>query len=205
MDYNAWKLPEVVQKALKHKPPFILNITDRIDQKMVDRLLRDLSGIKDGEPLLLWFNSPGGDIQSGRLLISHLNMLKVPIVSLAAGAVDSMALIIYLSIPKKTRFALPGSTFLAHFASSRPGSFGQVDIDGRRIAGLKKKAAMRLASLRWDQAIESDKFIRGVVRDTLGKHITVDGVTISVEEFMSYDQNIPAEVAMKIGIVNKIV
>ena len=207
MDYEAWTFPEAVQKALGNKPPFILNIAEgrKIDQELVSRRIADLKRIRNECPLLLLFDSPGGDVESGRLLIAHLEMLKVPIVSLAVGPVNSMALVIYLSMPKKTRFALPGSTFLAHFASSQPGFYGQVGVKAKEIAGLEKDAAMRLFSFQWDQAIRSDAMLRDAIKDSLGKHVTWKGVTISVDEFMSYDKSIPVEMAWKMGFVSKIV
>lgn len=205
MDREAWKFPAEVNKALGNKkPPFILEISGKINREMADKAINSLLGIKSTEPLLIVFNSGGGDIESGLRLISHINMLTVPIVSLAMGKVGSMALVIYLTMPKKTRFALPGSVFLAHVANGRPGVSGQINIKEEKLRGLDFDQASRLFKFQWDSLVEHDKTTRKIIADALGDEITYGGITISLHEFLLYDHWITAKIAKEIGIVRKI-
>ncbi|MBU1083171.1 ATP-dependent Clp protease proteolytic subunit [Patescibacteria group bacterium] len=205
MDREAWQLPPAVIEALGHKEPFILSIDNTIDRKMVQERITSILTIKSTEPLLLMFNSGGGEIESGLLLISYLKMLKVPIVSLAVGKVGSMALVIYLSMPQKTRFAVPGSTFLAHAASGGPGVSGQINIEEEKLRGLDFKQASRLFKFQWDSLIDHDKTTRKIIADALGDTIKYGGKKISLHEFLLYDHWITAKIAEEIGIVSEIV
>ena len=64
------------------------------------------------EPLIIYINSPGGDMTAGFALISAMELSKTPIYTVNVGAWSSMSFLI--GITGKKRFSLPYMTFLLH-------------------------------------------------------------------------------------------
>ena len=75
---------------------------------------RDDKGIKPKErkPILLFINSPGGDVQEGFSLVSFMSLSKTPIYTVNIGLWASMSFLIGIAGHK--RFSLPNMTFLMH-------------------------------------------------------------------------------------------
>ena len=75
---------------------------------------RDDKGIKpeNRKPILLFINSPGGDVQEGFSLISFMALSKTPIYTVNIGLWGSMSFLIGIAGHK--RLSLPNMTFLMH-------------------------------------------------------------------------------------------
>lgn len=67
---------------------------------------------KDRKPIILYINSPGGDVVEGFALVSAIEASSTPIYTVNLGQWSSMAFLI--GIAGKKRFALPHSIFLLH-------------------------------------------------------------------------------------------
>ena len=69
----------------------------------------------DREPIILYINSPGGELIEGFPLISAIELSKTPVYTVNVGEWCSMAFLIGITGHK--RFSLPYMTFLMHEAS----------------------------------------------------------------------------------------
>ena len=67
------------------------------------------------EPIILYINSPGGEVNEGFALVSAIELSKTPVYTVNIGEWCSMAFLI--GITGKKRFSLPYMTFLMHEAS----------------------------------------------------------------------------------------
>lgn len=68
----------------------------------------------DKKPILIFINSPGGDVDSGIAIINAMYWSKKEIYTIALGGVYSMAFHIFIC--GKGRYALPNSLFMIHDA-----------------------------------------------------------------------------------------
>lgn len=67
---------------------------------------------EDREPIIIYINSPGGDLIEGFALISAMEISKTPIYTVNVGAWSSMSFLIGITGTK--RYSLPYMTFLMH-------------------------------------------------------------------------------------------
>lgn len=71
--------------------------------------------IKDRKPIILYINSPGGDVTAGFSLLAAIKVSRTPIYTVNVGMWCSMAF--WIGIAGTKRFTLPYMTFLMHEAS----------------------------------------------------------------------------------------
>ena len=74
------------------------------------------------KPIILYINSPGGELGEGFSLVSAIELSKTPVYTVNIGMWCSMAFLI--GITGKRRFTLPSMTFLMHEPSGF--SFGKI-------------------------------------------------------------------------------
>lgn len=81
------------------------------------------------QPILLYINSPGGEVGEGFPLVSAIELSKTPVYTVNVGEWCSMAFLI--GIAGKKRFSLPYMTFLMHEASGF--SVGKISSQAEKI------------------------------------------------------------------------
>lgn len=81
---------------------------------MINRMDQDIPP-EDRKPIILYINSPGGEVNEGFALVSAIELSKTPVWTVNVGEWCSMAFLI--GITGKRRFSLPYMTFLMHEAS----------------------------------------------------------------------------------------
>lgn len=75
--------------------------------------------VEKRRPILLFINSPGGDLTEGYSLLSAIKISKTPVYTINVGEWSSMSFLIGITGHK--RFSFPGMTFLLHEGSSFAG------------------------------------------------------------------------------------
>ena len=80
--------------------------------------------VDERKPIMLYINSPGGEVTEGFPLIAAIETSKTPVYTVNIGKWDSMAF--YIGIAGHKRFALPYTQFLLH-----EGYNGCVDSTGK--------------------------------------------------------------------------
>ena len=66
------------------------------------------------EPIKLFINSPGGEVNSGFAIFDTIRFIKSDVWIINAGLCASIATIINIAAKKEHRFSLPNSKFLIH-------------------------------------------------------------------------------------------
>ena len=106
--------------------------------------------VEERRPIMLFINSPGGDVTEGFPLIAAIETSKTPVYTINIGKWDSMAFLI--GIAGRKRFALPYTQFLLH-----EGYNGGINSSGKL-----------LDKLDFDRRFETE-----VVRNHVLKHSTM--------------------------------
>lgn len=102
-----------------------LYINNDIDNEIIDTIVYHILRFnridkdkkpEERKPILLYINSPGGDVYSGYGLISAMQDSITPIYTINQGMCASMAFLIFLAGSK--RYSMRNSTFLMHDGSN---------------------------------------------------------------------------------------
>lgn len=119
-----------------------LLISGEINKDTADRFAREILVLDSTseEPIVVYINSPGGDVDAGFAIYDMIRYVNSPVKIVGMGLVASAAALIYLSVPKERRFALPNSTYLIHQPlSEMKGVAIDISIYADKIAILRKK------------------------------------------------------------------
>ena len=90
-----------------------------MDINRYDQMLSEDTPPEDRMPIIIYINSPGGDLIEGFSLVSAIELSKTPVYTVNIGEWSSMAFLIGITGHK--RFSFPYSTFLLHEGSSFAG------------------------------------------------------------------------------------
>ena len=158
-------------------------ISGEINKDQADKVARDLLILdnESNEPIKVFLNSPGGDINSGFAIYDMIRFVKSPVIMIGMGLVASAAAFIILAVPKERRVALPDSSYLIHQPlSEMKGNATEIEIHVRQVEKLKEK-------------------INKVISQATGKDINI------VEKDTDRDYWMTAEEAVSYGIVGRII
>jgi ATP-dependent Clp protease protease subunit len=149
----------------------------------VNRQLLALEKVNPTAPILLWIDSPGGEVFSGFSIYDTARFIRPRVFTLAAGFAASMGSVIALAAEKSDRFAFPNAKLLIHqplLSGVLRGSASELEIHALDIIATKKKLH-RLYAERTGTA--SDRF----------------------EELMNRDHWLDPEAALDLGLISKII
>lgn len=139
-----------------------------------------LEADNSNEPIWLYINSPGGEVDSGFAIYDMIRFVKPEVKILGIGLIASAAALIFVSVPFERRFALPHSSYLIHQPlASMKGVASDVEIYADKLNRIKKE-------------------INKVIADATGK--TEDEVALHTDR----DYWLTADEAIKYGLVSKI-
>lgn len=111
---------EIIDRENRH-----LYLNDTVDESIIDSLVymilrfnREDKGkeIKDRKPIILYINSPGGNVSDGYGLIDAILTSKTPVYTVNQAMCASMGFLIYIAGQK--RYCMPHAEFLMHDGSS---------------------------------------------------------------------------------------
>jgi len=173
-----------------------------IDQKLYDSRVVFLSGVVNDElayrvnrellsleekdqkaPILLWVNSPGGEVDSGFSIYDTIQFIKPEVVTIVSGMAASMASVIALAAEKHNRLAFPNAHILIHqplIGGTIQGPASDIKIHAKRIMELKNK-------------------IHKLYADRTGTPIQ------DFEEMMDRDYSLSADEALKLGLISNVI
>ena len=119
-----------------------LLLSGEINKEMADRFIKDLL-ILEGEslePIKVFINSPGGDVDAGYAIYDMLRFVSCPVTIIGMGLVASAAALVLLAVDKDHRFGLPDSSYLIHQPlSSMRGNATEIEIHALQLEKCKKK------------------------------------------------------------------
>lgn len=117
-------------------------ITGQVSQEMardVSARLLALAQASD-DPILVIVSSPGGHVESGDMIHDMIRFIKPTVNVLGTGWVASAGALIYVSVPKKQRFATSNTRFLLHQPSGGAGgAASDIEIQAREIIRMRDR------------------------------------------------------------------
>lgn len=172
---------DIYSRLLKER---IIFLGTPIDSQVANAIVAQMLFLQkenSDKDIMMYINSPGGVVYAGLAIIDTMKHVKCDIVTVAVGAVASMATLILASGTKGKRHSLPHS--MIHMHQPLGGIKGQasdIEIEAKEILRLKSLTAEILSETTGQ---EEDK----------------------IEKDFDRDYHMTAEDAKKYGIIDKII
>ena len=119
-----------------------LLLSGEINKDSADKLIKDLLVLESesDEPVRIFINSPGGDVDAGFAVYDMVRFVKCPVIMIGMGLVASAASLILLAVPAERRIGLPNSTYLIHQPlSEMKGNATDIEIHALQLEKMKAK------------------------------------------------------------------
>lgn len=162
-------------------------LSGEINKDLADRIVRQilmLDSENEKEPIYMYIDSPGGDVDAGFAIFDIIRFVNSPVILIGMGLIASAATLVLLAVPKERRLALPNSRYLIHQPmSGMRGVATDIEIHAKELEKTR-------AILNKIIADETGKSIEEVKKDTERDY------WLSAEEAVSYGKN---------GLVSKII
>ena len=143
-------------------------ISEAITSKTAKRYISDFLALehdKPGEPITLYLNSPGGEVNSGYALFDTIRFISSPVTIINTGLCASIATVINVAAKKERRFSMPNAKFLIHQPLIPGQVYGQasdIEITAKEILKTRDKINKLLAK---ETGTPLEKVERDTVRD----------------------------------------
>jgi ATP-dependent Clp protease protease subunit len=156
------------QHLFESRTVFVSGEVDFELAQKVNRQLLALERAKPSAPIVLWIDSPGGDVYSGFSIYDTARFIEPRVITVAAGIAASMGSVIALAAEKEDRLSLPNSKFLIHqplVGGVIRGQASDLEIHAKDIIELKKKMHRLYAERtggnveRFAELMERDRWI----------------------------------------------
>ena len=135
------------------------------------------------EPIYLYINSNGGEVDAGLYIYDVLQSLTVPVYTYCTGIAASMAALLLAGGQQGRRFILPHSKTMIH----EPLLVGGVGGSATSIRNIS------------DSILETRKIVNGILAKHTGKSLK------EVNKATAYDNYMNAEKSVEFGICDKVV
>src|SRR3954464_4159946 len=140
VDRNAAAMTDAVRDRLFKSRTLI--ISGEINQRLVSHVMGQLLAMAADadDPITIFINSQGGHVESGDTIHDVIRFIKPKVRMVGTGWVASAGALIYVSVPREDRFALPNTRFLLHQpAGGAGGTAADVEIEAREIIRMRER------------------------------------------------------------------
>ena len=137
-------------------------LSGEINKRLAERVIKQLILLEaDAEdPIRVFIDSPGGDVDAGYAIFDMLRFVTPPVVTIGMGLVASAAAVVLLAAPRERRVGLPNSHYLIHQPlSGIRGVATEIEIHARELEKLRSKINQMIAE-------ETGQSLEKVERDT---------------------------------------
>lgn len=156
------------QHLFESRNVFVSGMVDSDMALSVNRQLLALERANPSAPIVLWVDSPGGEVYSGFAIFDTVQFIQPRVITVVAGFAASMGSVIALAAEKEDRVALPNAKLLIHqplIGGAIRGPASDLEIHAKDIIELKKKMhrlyAERTGSPveRFEELMERDRYL----------------------------------------------
>ena len=172
---------DIYSKLLKERVVFLGEDVNPHTANLIVAQLLHLAYEDPKKDIKLYINSPGGVIYDGLAIIDTMNYIEPDVQTIGIGLQASMGAMLLSAGAKGKRFALPNSRIMIH----QPSSGTEGKITDQEIA-LK-------------EGIYLKKLLAEMLAKNTGQKLT------KVEKDMDRDNWMSAEVALKYGLIDKVI
>lgn len=155
-----------LQKKLFDQRIIILSdpVNSQTARKIIEKLLA-MDAAESGKDILLYLNSPGGEVNSGFGIYDTMRFIQSPVKVIVTGLAASIATVILLGAQKQHRFAMPNARLLIHqplIAGNIEGQASDIEIHAQEII----KTRQRIAQLYVEETGQNlDRVQKDIERD----------------------------------------
>jgi ATP-dependent Clp protease, protease subunit len=117
-------------------------ISGEINQKLAERVTAQLTTMaaESFEPITLYLNSQGGHVESGDTIHDMIRFIGPRVRMVGTGWVASAGALIYVSVPREDRYALPNTRFMLHQpAGGLQGTAADISIEAQEILKMRER------------------------------------------------------------------
>ncbi|MCR5093335.1 MAG: ATP-dependent Clp protease proteolytic subunit [Lachnospiraceae bacterium] len=172
-----------VSLSTRHLMNRTLFLRGSIDADRADDFLSELLYLEGtDEPVTLYINSPGGEINAGLMIYDAIQGSGLTIKMVCTGLAASMAALIFAGGQKGRRFILPHSKVMIH----EPLIMGGVGGSATSIKNIS------------DSILETREVVNGILSKHTGKTVK------EIDTATSFDNMMNAEEAIKFGLCDRI-
>jgi ATP-dependent Clp protease, protease subunit len=137
-------------------------LTGEVNKELAEKTVRQLLLLEaeGSEPIRIFIDSPGGDVDAGFAIFDMMRFVKPEVVTVGMGLVASAGALILLGGRKKQRYGLPNSHYLIHQPlSGMRGVATEIEIHARELEKVRQRINMLIAE-------ETGKPLEQVEKDT---------------------------------------
>ena len=159
-------------------------LTGSIDSEMANNFLSQFLYLEQesDEPVTIYINSPGGEVNSGLMIYDTIQGSKLPINIVCSGLAASMAAILLAGGQKGRRYIMKHSKVMIHEPLIANGVGG---------------SATSIKNIS-DSILETRAIVNGILSEHTGKPIE------EIDEATSFDNYMNADEAIAFGICDKV-
>ncbi len=179
---NGVQQVSLITDAFSNRRVFLFGV---IDESMLYSFTAQMIYLMDNEqdPINIYINSPGGEINSGLAIYDLIKSCKAPINMYCVGMAASMGAIIFSGGQENRRFILPHSKVMIHEPLIPNGVGGSA-------SSIKSTA---------DSILKTRELLNGLLAKNTGKNIE------EINAATDHDNYLTAEEAVQFGLCDKIV
>lgn len=146
-------------------------LSSEVNSKLADRIINLLILMEEEDkekPIVIYINSPGGEVYSGFAIYDWMRSIQPPVYTVVSGFAASMGSIISLAGADGHKYAMPNAKVLIHqplIAGVLRGTSTEIEIHAKEMLSIKErivniyaeKANRDVDTIRKD--IERDKWL----------------------------------------------
>lgn len=117
-------------------------ISGEISQRVAAGVMAQLLALtsESTDDITVYINSQGGHVEAGDTIHDMLRFLAPRVRVVGTGWVASIAVLIYVAVPREDRYCLPNTRFLLHQpAGGTGGSASDIEIEAREILKVRDR------------------------------------------------------------------
>lgn len=131
---------DIYSRLLKDRILFVGGTINSVLANTVVAQLLFLEKENASEPIQMFINSYGGEVNAGLAIIDTMNYIKPEVSTICVGTAASMGAVLLAGGAEGKRFALPNSTILIHQpAGGVQGQASDMEIEAKQIIKTREK------------------------------------------------------------------
>lgn len=172
---------DIYSKLLEDRIIFLGTEINPQVANIINAQLLYLESVDSKKDIMLYINSPGGDVYSGMSIYDTIQFIKPDVSTICIGMAASMGSMLLAAGAKGKRFALPNSMIMIHqpLVQGMSGQATDIEIHAKELLRIKKNLSQILADRtgkpikQIDQDVERDYFMTAEEAKDYG---LVDGI-----------------------------
>lgn len=178
---NGERSYDIYSRLLKDR---IIFLSGEIDGNVADVVVAQLLFLEAEDPdkdIMLYINSPGGEVTAGMAIYDTMNYIKAPVSTIVIGMAASMAAVLLAAGEKGKRIALPNAEIMIH----------------QPLGGAKGQATD--IAIQAEQIIKTKNKLNDILAGCTGR--SIEQIRADVER----DHYLSAQEALEYGLIDNII